>query len=124
MSEELLFSESAEDRPLRSAERALIATMLAGKYDSQRLALRLAQGRVREMQDGGMGSIRFLETKHSARTCQQPIAEAEYVDEDGVLVSIVINLNDDGDLCEIDFWKVDFSPLVRYPSPSEVRLKS
>jgi len=43
--------------------------------------------------------------------------------EDGVPVSIVLNTDSTGSLYEVDFWKVDFSPLLRYPRPSDLRIK-
>jgi hypothetical protein len=45
-----------------------------------------------------------------------------YTDEDDVPVSISLNLDEHGGLFEIDIWKVDFSPLRRYPSPSDLNL--
>jgi hypothetical protein len=66
-----------------------------------------------------MGSIRFV--KAGSRRRSRSIAEAEYVDEDGVLVSVEISVGDDNELFEVDFWKVDFSPLRRYPHPEDLR---
>jgi hypothetical protein len=40
-----------------------------------------------------------------------------------VLVSIAVNSDDRGELYEVDFWKVDFSPLRRYPNATDLRLK-
>jgi hypothetical protein len=51
------------------------------------------------------------------------LMEAQYVDSDGVLVSIAVNAARNSDLLEVDFWKVDFSPLRRYPRPSDVVIK-
>jgi hypothetical protein len=80
-----------------------------------------ALSRVEDMHDGGMGSVRFLTGDQAMGA--KPLAEAEYVDDDGVLVSIVINADVNGRLREIDFWKVDFSPLKRYPTPADLRIK-
>jgi hypothetical protein len=44
------------------------------------------------------------------------------VDQDGVMVSITINTDQHGELYELDFWKTNFSPLSRYPEPSQVRI--
>jgi hypothetical protein len=51
------------------------------------------------------------------------IAEAEFTDEDGIPVSAVLNLDDKGQLFELDMWKVDFSALKRYPRSEGLRLK-
>ena len=76
------------------------------------------EGQVADMQDGGMGGIRFV--SESPRLFGKELARGEYQDSDGVLVSITINADDRGDVFELDFWKVDFSPLKRYPRPEDV----
>jgi hypothetical protein len=38
-------------------------------------------------------------------------------------VSVVVNLDNSDELLELDLWKVDFSPLKRYPRPEELRMK-
>ncbi|WP_420885213.1 DUF6984 family protein, partial [Candidatus Symbiothrix dinenymphae] len=37
------------------------------------------------------------------------------VDEDGVDVIASLNIDDTGDLYELDIWKTDFSPLIKLP---------
>jgi hypothetical protein len=49
------------------------------------------------------------------------LVTAHYIDEDQIPVIISINLDQEGRLFEIDFWKVDFSPLKRYPTPEELK---
>ncbi len=68
-----------------------------------------------------MGSIRFV--RDEPRVFGSVLVEAQYLDADEVCVSIAINADNKGDIFEVDFWKVDFSPLKRYPKPSEVRLQ-
>jgi hypothetical protein len=110
-------------RYLNGSECKLVRAMLDGKdFQANELDRRLACALVEDMQDGGMGSIRFLRTGTSGRVSCKAIAEAEYIDDDGVLVSIVLNIDDDEALHELDFWKVGFSPLRRYPLPSDVTL--
>jgi hypothetical protein len=75
---------------------------------------------VRDLLDDGMGGIRFVHA--NARTFGKEIARAEYSDSDGTSVSITLNADDQGDLFELDFWKVDFSQLKRYPLPEDVRI--
>jgi len=121
-SEESQSVETLGSRELRPAERGLVEAMLRANHDERAIA-DFVRYRVQDMQDGGMGSIRFLPT---ARTRQfgKALANAEYTDEDGVLVSITLNGDDNGEPYELDIWKVDFSPLKRYPKPSELRLKA
>ena len=109
-------------RRLRKSERDLIGAMLGGKPSHAELISSLNADTVEDMQDGGMGGIRFCGDDRGKRPLAG-IAEAEYTDDDGVLVSIVLNTDTKGAIYEVDFWKTDFSPLRRYPPPSELRLK-
>jgi len=103
---------------LRKEEHDLIFSMLSGLYDSMELEKILVNSRVTDMQDGGMGSLQFGMREH--RSVEKVVAEARYLDSDGVLVSIVINTDKEGKLFELDFWKVDFSSLRRYPTHSDL----
>jgi hypothetical protein len=105
-------------RSLRPEEAALIRALLSGIYPPQTLESSLRSSRVSDMQDGGMGSIRFLGSK--SKTYGTVLVEAEYVDSDGVPVSITVNADKQGQLFELDFWKVNFARLKRYPNPSDV----
>src|SRR5215467_7685567 len=96
-------------RQLRNEERDLITAMLRSKPSHAELLNGLNARTVDDMQDGGMGSIRFNDGSGAGRHLGGAVAEAEYTDDDGVLVSIVLNTNDGGGLYEVDFWKVDFS---------------
>jgi hypothetical protein len=75
-----------------------------------------------DMQDG-MGSIRFVSAPGMNKVFGAEVARAEYTDDDGVLVTVTANTDQTGELFEIDFWKVDFSSLRRYPKPSDLRIK-
>lgn len=77
--------------------------------------------RVREMLDGGMGSIRFVKEQRRRGACG--VAEQFYTDTDGVLVLFQLDLDDHDEPWEIDAWKVDFSPLRRPPSIDDLRLR-
>ena len=108
-------------RFLRPAERELINAMLLSNPAGVDLAANLEVLQVTDMHDGGMGSIRFLSADRSMRKFGKQIAATEYIDEDGVLVSITINTDNQGDLFEVDFWKTDFSVLRRYPNPLDLK---
>lgn len=124
MLEESQLSSPPQGRPLRPLERELIERMLVGKAVGPGTEARLSSALVADMQDGGMGSIRFLTSEHApARHFGRAITQAEYIDEDGVLVSIVVNVDQKDDLYEVDFWKVDFSPLKRYPRASDIKIE-
>jgi len=49
------------------------------------------------------------------------LVTAHYLDDDQIPVIISINLDQDGSLFEMDFWKVDFSHLKRYPTREELK---
>jgi hypothetical protein len=99
-------------RKLHPAEPALIAALAPA------LGAALDNSLVTEIQDGGMGRICFLGTG-LRRT--RSIVEAKYLDSDGVMVSVELNVDEQGHLFELDFWKVDFSPLTRYPNPDDLQ---
>jgi hypothetical protein len=122
ISDKSKFTEPSPERPLRSEESLLIRTLLLGIYSDEGLDKALNPSRVVNLQDGGMGSIRFARSE--PRSFGRTLVEAEYLDADGVLVSLTVNQDDQDQLFELDFWKVDFSPLRRYPSPADVRIKN
>ena len=118
MSNKSQFIKPDTGRPLRLDEVALMRALLAGVYPGEPLEVVLRDSYVTDMQDGGMGSIRFLGS--APQSFGMALVEAQYLDSDGVLVSITVNADNEGNLFELDFWKVDFSPLKRYPNPSDI----
>jgi hypothetical protein len=101
-------------RPLTSNERDLVAFILghSSPLDGH-------FGLVEEMNDGGMGSLRFVGS--ADRRLGKCIGEAEFDDADGVTVSVALNVDQRGELFELDIWKVNFSPLQRIASQAEFR---
>ena len=108
-------------RPIDSKERDLVPALLDGVFPAVKTEQDLSHTRVQDMADGGMGSILFASSDPEPRHFGKVVAEAEYIDQDGVPVSITVNLDSKGDLFEVDFWKVDFTPLLRYPGPEDLR---
>ncbi|MFL9999234.1 hypothetical protein PQR34_48460 [Paraburkholderia sediminicola] len=103
-------------RLLKDEERKLLAALIAGTPRAPQLLASLPGCFVEEMNDGGMGSIRFCLRSDRPRRLGEQLAEREFADQDGVPVIIALNLDDRGELYELDVWKVDFSPLQRFPS--------
>ncbi|MDI1240473.1 MAG: hypothetical protein PSX80_00965 [bacterium] len=68
---------------------------------------------VEPMKDGGMGSIRLLPcgVGEERRIYGRTVAEHEFIDSDGVTVLASLNVDQAGDLFEVDIWKTDFTPL-------------
>ena len=82
--------------------------MLVASKDSAAVMPQVDIATVEDMLDGGMGSLRF--SSDEPRRLGAVVAEADYVDMDGVPVSIVINVDQNGQLFELDIWKVNFLP--------------
>ena len=70
-----------------------------------------------ERDDGGMGSLAFepLGRRHGGTVC-----ECQFTDADGVLVCAALNVDDSGFPLELDLWKVDFEPLLRWPGKAQL----
>lgn len=108
-------------RLLREEEATLIRTMLTALKHGAALISQLGTVMVEDMPDGGMGSLRF--GSNGVRSLGAAVVEADYVDADGVPVSIVVNVDQNGKLLELDIWKVNFFPLERYPSPQKIKIR-
>lgn len=48
------------------------------------------------------------------------LIQAEYVDIDDTPVVITLTQDTDGQLLDLDFWKVDFTKLLEYPTPDRL----
>lgn len=72
---------------------------------------------VESMDDGGMGSLLIFTNDFSNknRIFANTISEYTFKDKDDVDVNICLNIDSDGNLFELDIWKVDFSPLICLP---------
>ena len=100
-------------RPIKQEEIEIIKALSKGQHEIPKAVL--------DMNDGGMGSISFdIEQKQSR---YDQVADSEYMDSDGVLVLIELSIDHNGNLYELDFWKVDFSPLILYPTIDKLKQK-
>ena len=99
---------------------ALITKMVSGTPLEAPVLNRLEHALVEDMDDGGMGSVRFQNTRKGKRRFGRQIGEATFVDADGILVSATLNADQHGDLFELDLWKADNSKLLRYPTPNGI----
>ncbi len=72
---------------------------------------------VQSMDDGGMGSLLLFPKgmTDKKRSFGGVASNYEFADADGVKVLVSLNLDKEGELFEVDSWKVDFSPLIRIP---------
>ena len=63
---------------------------------------------VEGMNDGQMGSLLFV---HSNKKLGKSLDPYLFKDIDDIAVSATINLDTNGEIYELDIWKVNFSPL-------------
>ena len=101
-----------QPRKLYPREAAIVASLISAapaKYWF--LVDHLSEARVVPMDDGGMGSLRFDQTDPMG----EEIAVTTFIDADGVPVSVSLNVTSRGRLYELDVFKADFSPLIRFP---------
>lgn len=103
-------------RKLNAEERELIVGMLrhAGRLD---LRQNLEEREVVSMGDGGMGSVQFLD---AISMRQSELVRASATDIDGVTLEIALNINCEKLISELDIWKVDFSRIIKIPSPDNL----
>jgi hypothetical protein len=105
----------ANVRLLKDEEKALLLELISEKPQAIQFMNALSDALVEEMDDGGMGSLRFCAGEEEARHLGSKLAEKEFIDSDGVPVIVTVNLDNRGELYELDIWKVDFSSLKRFP---------
>lgn len=69
------------------------------------------------MNDGEMGSlILFPQGKIvENRKFGKQVSEFQFVDADGVEVIASLNVDSDGNLFELEIWKINFGKLIRLP---------
>lgn len=77
---------------------------------------------VYEYEGGKMGSINLI--NENATDYKGDIAVAQYIDKDGVIVMITLTIDKNNNLLDLDFWKVNFEKLLKYPSPEELILEN
>lgn len=72
---------------------------------------------VSPMDDGGMGSLLLFPDGHGTDGRRFGKCASEYLfkDSDEIEVLASLNLDREGQLFELDMWKVDFNPLIRWP---------
>ncbi|WP_221393835.1 DUF6984 family protein [Dyadobacter sp. NIV53] len=108
-----------EKRPIRQNERDLIEFLLKQiNLDPKNYPV---DELVDEYEDGKMGSISL---GGDVDAYLEDLIQVEYVDSDETPVVITLTKDDRHHLLDLDFWKIDFSKLIEYPTPDKIILKS
>ena len=106
-----------ETRKIRQNERDLILFLL------EKLNLNVADYPVNEdvfeYEGGKMGSISL---NNNPDSYAGDLIQVEYIDTDNTPVMITLTHDTEGRLLDLDFWKTDFSKLLKYPAVSEIKL--
>lgn len=105
-------------RPIRIKERTLVLFLLS-QCPIEVRNYPIAE-EVFEYEGGIMGSINFAGSDPDAY--DGDMIQAEYRDVDGVEVVITLTKDKNERLLDLDFWKMDFSKLIRYPTPELLTL--
>ena len=103
-------------RPTADERRLLLELARLGDVDNPEGWLETVT--VREMSDGGMGSLELSgAVERVGRSgVVVPKATVQFADEDGVQVVVTLNAHESGVPFELDVWKTDLSPLRRVPT--------
>ena len=109
-------------RELRDDERAIIEKLVKNTPHERKVLEDLARLSVQDMPDGGMGSVKFRTKRSKKAVYGEQIAEGSFQDADGMPVSVTLALDDTGELFELDVFKADGSPLIRYPAPDDFKI--
>ena|SRR6266567_4538980 len=110
-------------RELRDEELEIIKKMVSDTSFQEKITPHIYEMRVQDMPDGGMGSIKFYSGRpRSELEYGKQIAEAAFKDADGVPVSATLSVDKAGNLFELDIFKADGSPLVRYPDIRDFKI--
>lgn len=75
---------------------------------------------IQKMEDGEMGSFLIFQDPSDIgmkRDFGKQVGEFEFVDDDGVVVLVSLNIDDQNKLLEVDVWKTDFNPVLNFKIP-------
>ena len=108
-----------QTRKIRQNERDLILFLL------EKLNLNIADypinEEVFEYEGGKMGSISL---NNNPDSYAGDLIQVEYIDTDNTPVMITLTHDTEGQLLDLDFWKTDFSKLLKYPTIQEITMKN
>ena len=112
-------------RPLEDRERKLLERLLEHHAfegrDELRAQLNSATARLIVEYHDNYGSIelRVAEPVKATARYRVPV-EAEYFDDDGVPVWVLLHVNREGVMCELEICRADGRPLLSPPTPEQL----
>lgn len=103
-------------RELRNDELRLLRHLIK-LANKNKLEHQLEKLKVKEMNDSGMGSLLLFPTGEVVqnRDYGETVSEVEFRDADRAVVLASLNLDQAGDLFELDVWKTNFDRLLKIP---------
>ena len=104
-----------ETRKIRQNEKDLILFLLK-KLNLNVIDYPINED-VFEYEGGKMGSISL---NNNPDAYAGDLIQVEYIDTDNTPVMITLTHDTEGKLLDLDFWKTDFSKLLKYPALSEI----
>lgn len=107
-------------RPIREAEIEIIQFLL--KHIQADLNNFPISDTVFEYEGGKMGSINLVNPNQGEY--KGDIVIAQYIDSDGIIVMITLTIDNNNQLLDLDFWKVNFEKLITYPTPSSLAFEN
>lgn len=105
-------------RPIRQEEILLIKCLLR-KVGLDENSYPISE-LVDDYEGGKMGSIGMGKPE---AVYESDLIQAEYTDSDGTDVIISLTKDSENQLLDLDFWKMDFSKLLEYPNPTQLKFK-
>ena len=103
-------------RTIREEEKQIIQFLLA-KINSTEDEYPIS-AIIEEYEGSHMGSINLNNT--NSDQYDSDLIQAEYIDADKIPVVLSLTKDKNNQLLDLDFWKSDFSRLVKYPRPEDL----
>ena len=103
-------------RTIREEEKQIIQFLLA-KLNTNEIEYPISII-VEEYEGSHMGSINL--SNPNTELYDSDLIQAEYTDADKIPVVLSLTKDKNNQLLDLDFWKSDFSRLVKYPKPEDL----
>lgn len=102
-----------KSRQMTHREIQLVGALLSQARFDLSVAENWPRWKVVELSDGGMGSFRFDRSRVVGQL--RKASEVEFLDQDGVYVSVALLVDQENQPSEVDVFKADFSEVQRLP---------